>query len=116
VRPRLLAEATLLPWLAPQLPLPVPVPELTDNGVRHLMLPGSPFTDGGTAIGRELGAFLKALHGVDPARVVLRWHVQHEIVVIPKSKTDARIRTNFDISDFELTDEEMAAIDGLARR
>jgi diketogulonate reductase-like aldo/keto reductase len=59
---------------------------------------------------------IAALHGVDPARVVLRWHVQHEIVVIPKSKTDARIRTNFDISDFELTDEEMAAIDGLARR
>ncbi|MFF5288250.1 aldo/keto reductase [Paractinoplanes globisporus] len=59
---------------------------------------------------------IAALHGVDPARVILRWHVQHEIVVIPKSKTDARIRTNFDISDFELTDEEMAAIDGLARR
>jgi diketogulonate reductase-like aldo/keto reductase len=57
-----------------------------------------------------------ALHGVDPARVVLRWHVQHEIVVIPKSKTTARIATNFDISGFELTNEEIHAIDGLARR
>jgi isopentenyldiphosphate isomerase len=72
VRPRLLAEATLLPWLAPQLPLPIPVPELTDNGVRHLMLPGSPFTDGGTATGRALGGFLKALHTVDPVEAVAR--------------------------------------------
>jgi len=70
VRPRLLAEATLLPWLAPQLPLPVPVPEPTEDGVRHLMLPGSPLQDGGTALGRELGAFIKALHAVDPADAV----------------------------------------------
>jgi aminoglycoside phosphotransferase (APT) family kinase protein len=70
VRPRLLAEAALLPWLAPQLPLPVPVPELTEDGVRHLMLPGSPLEDASTAIGRELGAFLKALHTVDPAEAV----------------------------------------------
>jgi len=54
-------------------------------------------------------------HGVDPARVVLRWHVQHEIVVIPKSKTASRIATNYDISGFELTAEEMAAIDSLGR-
>ncbi|WP_030443011.1 aldo/keto reductase [Actinoplanes subtropicus] len=58
---------------------------------------------------------IAALHGVDPARVVLRWHVQHEIVVIPKSKTAARIATNFDISGFELTADEMTAIDGLAK-
>ncbi|WP_433292849.1 aldo/keto reductase [Actinoplanes sp. CA-030573] len=55
-------------------------------------------------------------HGVDTARVVLRWHVQHEIVVIPKSKSRSRIETNFDISGFSLTDDEMAAIDGLRRR
>jgi aminoglycoside phosphotransferase (APT) family kinase protein len=70
VRPRLLAEATLLPWLAPQLPLPVPVPELTTDGVRHLLLPGEPFTDGGIDTGRALGAFLKALHAVDTAEAV----------------------------------------------
>src|SRR5439155_899781 len=70
VRPRLLAEATLLPWLAPQLPLPVPVPELTTDGVRHLLLPGEPFMDGGIETGRALGAFLKALHGVDTAEAV----------------------------------------------
>jgi 2,5-diketo-D-gluconate reductase A len=59
---------------------------------------------------------IAADHGVDPARVVLRWHVQHEIVVIPKSKSAGRIATNFDISDFSLSDDEIAAIDALARR
>ena len=54
-------------------------------------------------------------HDVLPTQVIVRWHVQHEIVVIPKSKTAARIATNFDISGFELTTEEMSAIDGLAR-
>ncbi|TDO52131.1 aminoglycoside phosphotransferase (APT) family kinase protein [Kribbella sp. VKM Ac-2571] len=70
VRPRLLAEATLLPWLAPQLPLPIPVPELTTDGVRHLLLPGEPFTDGSIETGRALGAFLKALHAVDSTEAV----------------------------------------------
>jgi aminoglycoside phosphotransferase (APT) family kinase protein len=36
------------------------------------MLPGSPFTDGGTATGRALGGFLKALHTVDPVEAVAR--------------------------------------------
>ena len=52
-------------------------------------------------------------HGVDPARVVLRWHVQHGIVVIPKSKTPERIAGNAAIDGFTLTAEEMTEIDGL---
>jgi 2,5-diketo-D-gluconate reductase A len=59
---------------------------------------------------------IAAAHGVDPARVVLRWHVQHDIVVIPKSKTPERIAMNAAIDGFELTDDEMAAVDGLAGR
>jgi 2,5-diketo-D-gluconate reductase A len=59
---------------------------------------------------------IAAAHGVDPARVVLRWHIQHEIVVIPKSKTPERIAGNAAIDGFALTDDEMAAIDGLAAR
>jgi aminoglycoside phosphotransferase (APT) family kinase protein len=70
VRPRLLSEARLLPWLAPQLPLPVPIPEPTADGVRHRLLVGEPLEDDSTALGRELGAFLKALHGVDPVAAV----------------------------------------------
>jgi 2,5-diketo-D-gluconate reductase A len=59
---------------------------------------------------------IAAAHGVEPARVVLRWHVQHEIVVIPKSVTPERIAANAAIDGFALTDDEMAAIDGLSRR
>ena len=71
VRPRLLAEARLLPWLAPQLPLPVPIPEPTQYGVRHLLLVGDPLEDdASTALGRDLGTFLQALHAVDPAEAV----------------------------------------------
>lgn len=59
---------------------------------------------------------IAATHGVDPARVVLRWHVQHEIVVIPKSATPERIVRNADLDGFALTDAEMAEIDGLGGR
>ncbi|MCO8271227.1 aldo/keto reductase [Actinoplanes sp. TRM 88003] len=59
---------------------------------------------------------IAATHGVDPARVVLRWHIQHEIVVIPKSKTPERIARNADLTNFVLTEEEMQAIDALGSR
>ncbi|MEU5907805.1 aldo/keto reductase [Micromonospora sp. NPDC047467] len=52
-------------------------------------------------------------HGVSPAQVVLRWHIDHEIVVIPKSVTPERISANFDVSHFSLTAEEMRDIDAL---
>ena len=52
-------------------------------------------------------------HGKTPAQVILRWHLQLGNVVIPKSVTPARIRENIDAFDFELSSEEMAAIEGL---
>ncbi|MGW6281811.1 phosphotransferase [Kribbella sp. NPDC055071] len=72
VQALLQAETTLLPWLAPQLPLPIPVPEPTENGVRHLALRGSPLEAGDRSIGRQLGAFLSALHAVDPSEAAIR--------------------------------------------
>ena len=54
-------------------------------------------------------------HAVTPAQVVLRWHVQHEVVVIPKSATVARIGENFDVWTFDLSSDEMRAIDALGR-
>ncbi|HYQ57593.1 MAG TPA: aldo/keto reductase [Draconibacterium sp.] len=50
-------------------------------------------------------------HNKSIAQVCLRWIIQHEVVVIPKSNTKDRIKTNFDLFDFELTTEEMERID-----
>jgi len=55
-----------------------------------------------------------AAHSVTPAQVVLRWHLEHGVVVIPKSVTPERIASNFAITDFSLSAEEVARIDGLA--
>jgi 2,5-diketo-D-gluconate reductase A len=54
-----------------------------------------------------------AAHGVTPAQVVLRWHLQSGIVVIPKSNSRTRIAENLDLFGFELTAAEMDAIDAL---
>ncbi|RYL95076.1 aldo/keto reductase [Sporolactobacillus sp. THM7-4] len=54
-------------------------------------------------------------HGKSPAQVIIRWHLQHGTIVIPKSVTPARIAQNADVYDFSLTDEEMSAIDALDR-
>lgn len=72
VRPKLLAETRLLPWLAPQLPLPVPLPEPTADGVRHRLLVGEPLEEATAELGRALGSFLRALHDVDPVEAVAR--------------------------------------------
>jgi diketogulonate reductase-like aldo/keto reductase len=50
---------------------------------------------------------------VTPAQVVLRWHVEHGIVAIPKSTNEGRITENAAIFDFELTPTEMTTLDGL---
>ncbi|MET9895024.1 aldo/keto reductase [Streptomyces sp. NPDC006465] len=52
-------------------------------------------------------------HGKSVAQVVLRWLTQRDVVAIPKSVRAERMAENIDIFDFELTDEQMAAIAGL---
>ncbi|KXP13516.1 2,5-diketo-D-gluconic acid reductase [Tsukamurella pulmonis] len=54
-----------------------------------------------------------ARHGVTPAQIVLRWHLQHGTIVIPKSVTPSRIAANLDLFGFSLDDAEVAAIDAL---
>ncbi|PSL45904.1 diketogulonate reductase-like aldo/keto reductase [Salsuginibacillus halophilus] len=49
----------------------------------------------------------------DPAQVLLRWHLQHGLVTIPKSVTPKRIQKNIDVFDFELTPADMARLDQL---
>ena len=52
-------------------------------------------------------------HGKSAAQVMLRWGLQHGRSVIPKSVKPARIAENLDVFDFELTPDELAAINGL---
>ena len=54
-----------------------------------------------------------AAHGKTPAQVILRWHAQQGRIVFPKTVRAERMVENAQIFDFELTDSEMAGIDGL---
>ncbi len=59
-----------------------------------------------------IGDIAKA-HGKTPAQVMLRWHLQQGRSAIPKSTTPHRIAENIDVFDFQLSDEDLAAIDAL---
>lgn len=52
-------------------------------------------------------------YGKSPAQIILRWHLQNDVIVIPKSVHPERLKENADIFDFELTSEDMAAINAL---
>ena len=54
------------------------------------------------------------VHGRSPAQVVLRWEVQHGYVTIPKSANPGRQVENLNVFDFQLSQDEMATLDGLA--
>jgi 2,5-diketo-D-gluconate reductase A len=56
---------------------------------------------------------IAAKHGRSPAQVTIRWHLQLGSVVIPKSSSLERIRSNFDVFDFELDAEDLALIAAL---
>ena len=69
------------------------------------------------ARGRVLGEpTLEAIgekHGKSSAQVVLRWHIQQGLVVIPKSNSIERVRENSEVFDFELDDSDLAAVAAL---
>lgn len=71
----------------------------------------SPFKAGG--LNSQAVREIAGAHGVTPAQVVLRWHVEHGVVVIPKSARPERIESNFDVFGFTLDADEVARIDGL---
>ena len=60
----------------------------------------------------EVEAIAKA-HDRTPAQVVLRWHMQLDIIAIPKSVRAERIKANIEVFDFALTDDEMATLSAL---
>ncbi|MFJ4865365.1 aldo/keto reductase [Streptomyces sp. NPDC088748] len=85
---------------------------MREHGVQHQSW-------GGFAEGRNdlfthpvLSGIGKA-HDKSAAQVVLRWLIQRDIVTIPKSVSPERMAQNFDVFDFELTDEQMEQIAGL---
>lgn len=75
----------------------------------------SPLGKGGELLRDQTIVGIAEKYGVTPAQVVIRWHLQVGNVVIPKSVTPERIRSNFDVFGFELADDDVAAIDALNR-
>ncbi len=70
-----------------------------------------PFAEGKNNIfGNEVLVSIAERHGKTVAQVILRWLAQRDIVVIPKSVRKERMAENFDIFNFELTEEDMNAI------
>jgi diketogulonate reductase-like aldo/keto reductase len=88
---------------------------LADHAQRGIAVEGySPLKD--TRLDDPVLTRIAAAHSVTPAQVVLRWHLEHNITVIPKSAHPDRIAANIDLLGFRLTAPETAAVDGLARR
>lgn len=54
-------------------------------------------------------------HGRTPAQVIIRWHLEHGLIVIPKSANPDRIRENIGVLDFRLAPDDLVAIAGLDR-
>jgi 2,5-diketo-D-gluconate reductase A len=99
-----------IPWSIPQYD-PDLLAALRDQGVQvegYSSLKGTNLRD------RTITA-IAGHHAVGPAQIVLRWHLQHGIVVIPKSTHRDRIEANFALSGFALDDDEMAQLDALSR-
>ena len=52
-------------------------------------------------------------HGKTPAQVIIRWHLDSGLIVIPKTATPGRLQENIDVFDFTLDDEDMKTIAAL---
>ncbi|PLS25170.1 aldo/keto reductase [Bifidobacterium imperatoris] len=68
---------------------------------------------GGNLLAEPVLAEIGAKYGKSAAQVVIRWHIQRGIIVLPKSTHAERIKQNFDVFDFNLTADDMAAVTAL---
>ncbi len=103
-------EVNQIPWSPPEHDPKV----VAGHRERRVVLEGySPLK--GTNLRDRVLVEIAQRHGVTVPQVVLRWHLEHEIVVIPKSARRERIAANFDILGFSLTQEEVERIDRLGR-
>ena len=64
-------------------------------------------------LGNPVLAEIAAAHSKTAAQIILRWHVEHGFVVLPRSQRRERIEENFAIFDFELSGEDVEAISAL---
>ena len=75
----------------------------------------SPLGHDGKPLSDETITRIAAARGKSTAQVILRWHMQHGHIAIPKSARRERMEENLNVFDFELTAEEIASIDALDR-
>jgi len=87
---------------------------LAQHRERGIALEGYSGLRGGTLEDGTV-AEIAAHHGRTPAQVVVRWHLQHGVIAIPKSTKPERIRSNADVGGFVLSDDDMARLDALGR-
>lgn len=77
----------------------------------------APFGEGrGGLFDDPVLAAIARQYGKTPAQVILRWHLQRGVVIIPKSTHIERMRQNLDVFDFALSEEDMAAIAALDKK
>ena len=87
---------------------------LAEHRDRGIALEGYSALRGGT-LEHPVITGLAERFGRTPAQVIVRWHLQHRVVIIPKSSRQDRIRSNADVGDFTLSADDMAALDALGR-
>ena len=94
-------------------------PYFTNDEVRAYGVEHNIATEGwspiarGKVLGDPVVIRIAKAYGVHPAQVVLRWHIQRGDIVFPKSMHPQRMKDNFEIFDFDLGDEEIAALTAL---
>ncbi len=115
----LLADASVVPAVNQIEISPfTPRDEQRAYGAKHGILSSSYSPLGGPGarvLGSPVIAGVAERAGRTPGQVVLRWHVQHGLVPIPKSANPARMAENADVFDFELSEDDVAEIAGLSR-
>ena len=101
-----LNQVELHPWLTQDKVLEY------DNSHSILTQAWSPLARG-KILEEDMLAELATSHGKSVAQIVLRWHIQRGVAVIPKSNSTERISENMNVFDFELSEQEMVSISSL---
>lgn len=111
-------DATRVPPAIDQIewsPLLFDAGTLQEHRERDVVVEGYSALRGGTLDHPAIVAIAERLDRT-PAQVIIRWHLQHDVVVIPKSTHPERIRSNADVGGFTLAEEDMATLDALGGR